>query len=181
MHVGMHECMHFHNLKNSFQLMKYFAFWFPTRLHNFTVHRIFLFISSRCPFKLKDTQCQVYVVKWWKEMFTNLKTVCEEAGAWIWKLITDLHFDFSVSAGISSRRKYVPRKYIHYCGYFILFIYLVCFDLSSNLICNWQIITILEIWAQVLLSHVIVFPPFLLSPLRWVHTCNVTAYRNTIS
>jgi hypothetical protein len=56
-------------------------------------------------------------------MFTTLNTVWEEAGEWIWKLITDLHFDFSVNVGISSRRKYVPRKYIQYCGYCILFIY----------------------------------------------------------
>jgi len=56
-------------------------------------------------------------------------------------LTTDLHFDFTVSAGISSRRKYVSRNYIHYCGYFTLFVYLVRFDFSTNLIFNLQIIT----------------------------------------
>jgi hypothetical protein len=62
--MGMYECMHFNDLKHSFQLMKYFVFWFPTQWHNFTVRSIFIYLSTfRRPFKLKDTQCQVYVVK----------------------------------------------------------------------------------------------------------------------
>ena len=73
------------------------------------------------------------------------------------KLTTDLHFDFSVSTGISSRRKYVPRNYIQYCGYFILLIYLVCFDFSSNLIFNQQIITQSEHSLEFLMSEIKLF------------------------
>jgi len=69
-------------------------------------------------------------------------------------MTTDLHFDSSVSAGISSRRKYVHRNYIGYCVYFILFIYLECFDFSSNLIFNPQIITQSEHSLEFLISEI---------------------------